>query len=365
MKYLRATYFIVANTVILLGIMQSCTYVALGVYDRVVPAILASRMPEAVNRNYAHMAPDDLVDLLRATRALRFRYDPVVGFMQEAMTSRFVNTDAHGIRANGATPRDVSALQGAIWFFGGSTAFGDGVADHETIPAQLERVLGRSVANLGVRNYSSSEENRLFNHYVRIGYRPALAIFLDGINESCDPDLYRAEMNILVDRAQKNYIWDIGGPVTYAVGRLQRKVRKLRGLERDADDRRGLTCVKDGKQNPLSTLHQRTLAERDAMCRLYDVDCRTVIQPFAGTHGRRHDFEAAFLDGDAKDLHELFVHLEPVWRAAGATFVTDALDGYDRHAFIDEVHYSADAGRLLAETIATRLNLLPAARPGP
>lgn len=364
MKHLRATYFIAANTAILLGIMQACTYAALGVYDRVVPAVLAPRMSEAVKRNYAHMTPDDLADLLRTTRALRFRYEPVVGFIQEPTTSRFVNTDPRGIRANGATPRDVSALQGAIWFFGGSTAFGDGVADHETIPAQLERVLGRSVANLGVRNYSSTEENLLFNHYLRIGYRPAAAIFLDGINEACHPDLYQPEMNILVGRAQKNYIWDIGGPVTYAVGRLQRKVRKLRGLERDAEDR-GLACVKDGQQNPLSTIHQRTLAERDAICRLYDVDCRTVIQPFAGTHGRRHDFETAFLEGDAKDLHELFVHLEPVWRAAGATFVTDALDGYDRHAFIDEVHYSADASRLLAETIATRLHLLPAARRGP
>lgn len=289
----------------------------------------------------------------------------VVGFMNEATRSRFVNTDVYGIRANNATPRDISALQDAIWFFGGSTAFGDGVADHETIPAQIEQVLGRPVVNLGVHNYSSTEENLLLNHYLRIGYRPALAIFFDGINETCEPDLYLAEMNILVGRAQHDYIWDVGGPVSHAYSRLSRKILTLRGLAPADSDRQSLTCVRDGKQNALSTIHRRTLAERDVLCRLYEIDCRTLVQPFAGTHGRRDALPKSFLEGDGKDLRELFFHLEPSWRAAGAIFVTDAFDGYDRHPFVDEVHYSADASRLIAQTIASRLSLTGSTPPAP
>ena len=365
MTRLRSAYFIVANTAILLWVLQTGACAVLNTYDRVVPPLLKPAMSEAIKANYAHMAPKDLDDLLRTARELRFRYEPVVGFMNEAARSRFVNVDVHGIRANNATPRDLSALQDASWFFGGSTAFGDGVADHETIPAQIERVLGRPVVNLGVRNYSSTEENLLFNRYLRVGYRPAFAIFLDGINETCEPGLYAAEMNILVGRAQNNYIWDVGGPVTYAYSRLSRKILKLRWLAPDDSDRQSLTCARDGVQNALSTIHRRTLAERDALCRLYEIDCRTVVQPFAGTHGRREDFKKIFLEGDGKDLRELFFHLEPGWRAAEAIFVTDALDQYERHAFIDEVHYSADASRVIADTIAKRLNLAGAAPAAP
>ena len=38
--------------------------------------------------------------------------------------------------------------------------------------------------NLGVKGDASLKENRLLDHYLRTGYRPAMAIFLDGINEA-------------------------------------------------------------------------------------------------------------------------------------------------------------------------------------
>ena len=71
-------------------------------------------------------------------------------------------------------------------------------------------------------------------------------------------------------------------------------------------------------------------------------------------HGR-HDDAAFLAGGDAKVLRDMFYHLEPAWRSAGATFVTDALDGYDRHAWVDEVHYSKDASALIARAIAQHL----------
>jgi hypothetical protein len=77
----------------------------------------------------------------------------------------------------------------------------------------------------------------------------------------------------------------------------------------------------------------------------------TFVQPFAGLHGR-HDESAAEDDAYLKGLFE---HLEPNWRAAGATFVTGAFDAYDRHAFIDAIHYSAEATALLAKTMAVSL----------
>jgi hypothetical protein len=365
MTRLRSAYTIVANTAILLVVVDVGAYLAMTTYDRVVAPMRRPDLSEAARRNYAHMRPAEVAELLRAFGAQRFRYAPVMGFLEDETTSRFLNIDEHGIRQNQGSRRPITTLQDAVWLLGGSTTFGEGVADHETIPAQLEQLLGKRVVNLGVRNYSAAKENLLLNHYLRIGYRPTRAIFLDGINETCQRDFYEEEMDILVAKAQKGSTLDVGQPVTYAYARVRRKLKRMVGQPVDDSDRETLTCESDGKRNPLRTIHERTLAERAALCRLYGIECQTVVQPFAGMHGQRNGFDTTFFEGIGRELRARFEHLEPSWRASGAIFVTDALDRLDRHAFVDDVHYSAEASRLIAEAIAGRLGLAGSAPPAP
>lgn len=353
MRRLRTIYLVVANTAILLLLVDLGTDVAIKTYQRIAPSLSHAKLTDAARSSYAHMTPADVDDLLGATSHLHFQYVPLLGFVEGPITSRFVNIDRHGIRSNGKGPRDVTAMQDAIWFFGGSTALGYGIADRETIPAQLEAITGKPVINLGVRGNAAAMETRLMSHYLRIGYRPATVIFLDGINESCEADLFEYEMSVLVDRTEHDYDWQFGRPVTYAWGRITNKLRRLAGRA-DPPDRLELTCVSEGRETSLRTVHERALAERDALCRLYEVACRTMVQPFAGVHG--HNEDAAFLSSpDAAYARALFALLEPNWRAAGATFVTDALDHGPRHAFVDSAHYNAEASRLIAAAIALNL----------
>jgi len=352
---LRTLYIIIANTAILLLVIQFGTDAALRAYYSYGSPLFPQRLSEAEQQNYAHMAPDDVATLLRASRNLQFRYAPVMGYITAPTVSQFINVDADGIRAHGATFREITALQGAVWLFGGSTTFGLGVADRETIPARLEARLGRPVINLGVAHYSSVEENYLLQRYLKIGYQPAIAIFLDGINESCWPGLYEEEMTVFFERAQ-HYSWQPFKPVVTAFSRFRNRATALMGLG-DRVPTLDLTCERDGTSNRLRTLHARTMMQRDRLCRAYDTTCQTFVQPFAGVHGRRDGFAPSFLEGDAKLLRAVFEEVAPSWRAAGATFLTDALDGYDRHAYIDEVHYSAGAHGVLAQAIASRLTV--------
>ncbi|MGE0862275.1 MAG: hypothetical protein AB7P34_00120 [Vicinamibacterales bacterium] len=365
MTHFRPAYLVAANTALLLWLLQIVACVGLRTYDHVMPALLSPPMSEAVQRNYAHMTAADRSELLATMRRLQFRYEPVIGIQQQQITSRFVNVNAHGIRSNGHAAESIASLDGSIWFLGGSTSFGYGIADSETIPAQLERLIGQPVVNLGVPTFSTIQENLLLNHYLRIGYRPSRVLFLDGINEACNTFPYRRELSNLFDRAQRGYDWDIGGPVLMAYFRAVRKVQKLAGTWVDEGDLQSVACATDGKQYPFAEIHARLLAERDAICRVYDVDCRTLVQPFAGVHGRTDELPQSFLEGDGKDVRKVFFHLEPSWRAAGAIFITDAFDGYDRHPFIDEIHYSADASGLIAKMIAKRLGLGGAVTPAP
>ncbi len=314
-------------------------------------AVTFESLAAPVKENYAHMRPADVEELLRDTAASRWRYEPVAGLVVEQQHTRFINVNAEGARSNGT---GFNAIDGAIWFFGGSTTFGYGVADNETIPAYLEARLQRPVLNLGVPGHYSVLETRLLSQYLRVGYRPALAVFLDGVNENCESDIAEAELGGLVALSQNGYWWQPARPVVVASRLLLAKAARLAGWIDNDTNKLELTCRSAGREFPLASMTSRSLAERAAICRLYALECRTFVQPFAGMHGRHEvpadNFSAVYLRG-------LYEHLEPAWRRSNATFVTMALDSLQHHAYVDDVHYSAAAHRLLAAAIADRLSV--------
>ena len=112
---------------------------------------LGKRAPEAetnaVYRKYKiHLGayypgwdPGDVNVLLNETWSRTLIFEPFTQFTEPASRGRFVNVSEHGFRIGkdqGAWPIDDSFTN--IFFFGGSTAFGYGVADSDAIPSQLQ-----------------------------------------------------------------------------------------------------------------------------------------------------------------------------------------------------------------------------------
>lgn len=356
MKHLRAFYLILANTAVVFLCVVFAAHLALTCYYRLQEHSQYRSLSPAAKLNYSHMTEAEVEDLLRATNTMRYRYAPLIGMTEAVTRSRFVNVDENGIRSNGGPRRSIEEIQDAIWFFGGSSTFGYGVADAETIPAQLEVLMGRPVINFGAAMFYSAQENLLLVQYVRSGYRPAMAVFLDGINESCDIDEYQDEMALLFDAVQRGYHWDpreLGKPAIHAYAKFRDKLMKTTGDSVKVQARHELTCEAYGKRQSLRTVHARLLAERESLCRMYAVECVTVVQPFVHLHGRYDDVTVP--EADRSAMREKFRLLQQNWRNAGAVFVTDALDKHERHAYIDEAHYSAAASRVIAEAIATRI----------
>jgi lysophospholipase L1-like esterase len=77
-----------------------------------------------------------------------------------------------------------------IWMFGGSTLFGMGVPDMETIPSHVSHELnagGRGcfeVVNLGMEGYLTDQELILLVEALKSGQRPDMVVFYDGVNEA-------------------------------------------------------------------------------------------------------------------------------------------------------------------------------------
>jgi len=124
------------------------------------------------------------------------RWQPYVYWVGAQYTSKYINVDAAGLRrtahAHGRTDCEHPAR---VFMFGGSTMWGIGARDDETIASWVQKMLDArhicaEVTNMGEDGYVSTQEVLLLAEYIRAGNIPDLAVFFDGYN-----DVFSAEYN--------------------------------------------------------------------------------------------------------------------------------------------------------------------------
>ncbi|MDQ1286373.1 MAG: hypothetical protein QG663_1807, partial [Thermodesulfobacteriota bacterium] len=132
----------------------------------------------------------DIAELLDDTRHLSQSFEPYTQFKEKPFVGKSVNVDPRGFRPvkdQGPWPPDPKRTN--IFVFGGSTTFGYGVPDVETIPSYLQEILncehnGRvRVYNFGRGGYISIQERVLLEKLILEGIVPKVAIFIDGLND--------------------------------------------------------------------------------------------------------------------------------------------------------------------------------------
>jgi hypothetical protein len=126
---------------------------------------------------------------------LSYEYDPVAEYRVQPTRGTYFNVTANGFRLNGPNapwPPDSSAIN--VFVLGGSTAFGMGLPDNQTIPAALETVLNERacsaparVYNFGVPGYASPAERARFEQLLFETMIPDVVVFVDGLEEAVGP----------------------------------------------------------------------------------------------------------------------------------------------------------------------------------
>ncbi|CAA7621668.1 SGNH/GDSL hydrolase family protein [Magnetospirillum sp. UT-4] len=136
---------------------------------------------------YGDRWPDLKTALLEEGRPVA--YLPFAEYMERPVRGRHLVVNADGRRSNTAAEEALTAGPSSIYVFGGSTTFGYGVLNHETIPAHLEQVLrenghaGWRVHNFGAASYYSTPERVRFLQMLNAGHIPGVAVFIDGLND--------------------------------------------------------------------------------------------------------------------------------------------------------------------------------------
>ena len=151
---------------------------------------LRERLPAV----YPELSPADVEQLAREMLG-EMIYEPYTDLAHPPTRGRFVNVDAAGFRwgrARPPWPLEHDAYN--VFVFGGSTTFGYGVPDSDTVPSFLQERLG-TVAGKPVRTYNfgrsayySTQERILFERLVTAGHVPDAAVFVDGLNDFSSPD---------------------------------------------------------------------------------------------------------------------------------------------------------------------------------
>jgi hypothetical protein len=122
----------------------------------------------------------------------KFQYEPWVEFKNVDYNGKYVNVHNAIRRSNPDSylnPNSKDTVD--IYFFGGSTTFGFNLSDDETIPSQFVRLYkeqhpaGKSIRvyNFGTPTYYSYQELILFTKLIFSGNRPAMVVFVDGVND--------------------------------------------------------------------------------------------------------------------------------------------------------------------------------------
>ena len=146
-----------------------------------------------VLKAYPGWRKEDVETLMTETYRLghEFEFEPFTGFREKAFRGKYVNIDSAGFRVSkDQAPWPPAANAINVFLFGGSTTFGYGLPDDQTIASYLAECgladdfrRRLAVYNFGRGSYFSTQEMILFHQLVNAGFVPQVAVFIDGINE--------------------------------------------------------------------------------------------------------------------------------------------------------------------------------------
>jgi len=293
-------------------------------------------------------------------------YKPFIGFIESDTKSTHVNVKNNErltlITTSASVLNQVTEANGdEVWVFGGSTTYGYGLSDVETIPSRLQANTNLRVRNFGHGHYYSAQENLLLQENILRYTKPKIAIFIDGINERCDLQSFQTETAHAFSVISKGYYWDFLEslkPLRYVVGKFKGFLLKTLGVAKQPEalnSNNKVQCQFGDKKYSLGKIVSRNLEYRKLICKANGIKCITFLQPFAGMHGKHVDYEV-FPEANRMELKKKYLEIKQPMINSGAIDISDSINAMGLQSYVDDVHYSPKAADLIAKRISRVIN---------
>ena len=350
---------LIASNALLLFVALNLAIAAISYVRQFVPAHsnpVAGKYAEAKLRlAYPDKGAEEIRDLLEETWSRPYLYEPFTQFKERPSSGRYVNVSEEGYRFSGnQAPWPPDPTKFTVFVFGGSTTFGYGVADHDTVPSHLQVHLRErldmpvAVFNFGRGFYYSTQERILFEQLLVRGYRPKLAIFIDGLNEF----YHTRDEPLLTPRVRAH----VEAPITSGLEELLRMLPAFRAARRLAEWNESRREKATPNANVVPGIIQRYLANKriiEAVGLAYGIRTLFVWQPVP-TY--KYDQAAHLFSVDG--MHSLsadgYRGMAAVRETLGRNFLwcADIQEGRKEPLYVDQVHYTGAFSKAFALCIA-------------
>jgi len=189
LAFLETSWAILGVTLVVLLVVEGGFRLVFGVRDRFTTAPSPDRRVIALGYGGATWP----VEHYRELELLQERWQPYVYFRQKPFRGKTITIGDDGLRATWQSPsaEKASGEKGSIKIvtLGGSSLWGFGARDDQTIPSLLARSLDDrgwhvELKNLSEMGYVSTQELIALLRELQTGYRPDVVIFYDGVNDT-------------------------------------------------------------------------------------------------------------------------------------------------------------------------------------
>jgi hypothetical protein len=322
-------------------------------------------------------------DPVEIDRLMAESYQPLVfesftHFKDRPTRGRYVNVDPQGFRwvqRQGPWPPPPDGF--TIFFFGGSTAFGYGLPDDQTIASYLQQAMASRrpgqrtfVYNFGRGYYISAQERIALEQLLTAGYVPNFTVFLDGLNDFLLPDGEPEGAARLAALMQGDGTARSAWLNDWAVARAVRRAVETLGGPGGSGAIGGTRRESPADRDLAYRVIRRWLANKEileAIAERFGFGVLFVWQPAAA-----YGFDPAhhpFFDAGSPAKYRLLrlgygILRDEIGLASlpNVLWLADMQRGRQDLLYVDQVHYGARFSREIAERIAARLPLEAPAR---
>ena len=331
---------------------------------------------EALAITYPDLSEDERAELWLDS-AIGFEPDSLVQYREKPVDRRYVKIDENGFRVGadqGPWPPVDEAFN--VFLFGGSTAFGYGVPDDQTISSHLQAMLREELAdapgvdgrelrvyNFGRGGFNTTMERLLFDKITLTSSAPDLAIFLDGVNDfayALDPAVLTQALTWRREEEQRE-------PVVSAVRLLPLTQLFKVGPNSvdlvDAAKRRSAVPADLSERETLDLAVRRYFDNKEIIektAAAHGVDVLFVLQPTPTYKYDRsyHTFKGKSFGGherSGKGYPLMLEYVEANPQGDEFLWCADIQDGVHELLYVDKMHYSPGMSHRVARCIADGL----------
>jgi hypothetical protein len=265
-----------------------------------------------------------------------------------------------------ATVGTTDATKPSIYFFGGSTMWGTGADDANTIPSLVSQIGGFRAENFGESAWVAHQSLTLLIQLLQDGRRPDVVVFYDGVNEVSHK--CRSETGPRAHAREASIRAALASTRAENVYGLQYMAEPLVGVARVVSERiavwTGSRGARTGGQFACHTDADRARRVADALIQDWEMARKLteahggrfigILQPVAHFSATRKD-HIRLADIQRKQFEAVY----PLIRARmagrpGLHDLTGVLDR-DEHIYIDFCHVSPNGNRYVAQRIVELL----------